>query len=135
MTWREQAACRTGGHDPDLWFPRGYSAPYEAQVEQARAVCRTCPVFQACEQWALGTYLEYGITAAMTPDERRRERHRLAPRTGPRTLAPCGTSAAYRRHKKYGEPIDEVCDQARRVDRAAEMRRSRAARRLAEATA
>lgn len=29
-----------------------------------------------------------------------------------RPLKPCGTPAAYRRHQRHGEPIDEPCDQA-----------------------
>lgn len=27
----------------------------------------------------------------------------------PRTLKPCGTYAAYRRHQRNGEPIDQAC--------------------------
>ena len=26
--------------------------------------------------------------------------------------APCGTTAAYQRHRRYGEPIDDACRQA-----------------------
>ena len=33
--------CRT--HDPELWF-----AEHTAQVEQAKALCRTCPVREGC---------------------------------------------------------------------------------------
>lgn len=29
-------------------------------------------------------------------------------------LAPCGSYAAYRRHRRYGEPVDEACQQAAR---------------------
>lgn len=30
----------------------------------------------------------------------------------PRPPAPCGTFAAYRRHKRKGEPVDDACQQA-----------------------
>ena len=32
----------------------------------------------------------------------------------PRELKPCGTAAAYRRHVRRGEPVDEACAQAAR---------------------
>lgn len=32
----------------------------------------------------------------------------------PRELSPCGTPAAYRRHKRNGEPVDDACAQAGR---------------------
>lgn len=35
-----------------------------------------------------------------------------------RELAPCGTAAAYRRHSKQREPIDEACRTAERLYRA-----------------
>ncbi len=33
--------CRS--HDPELWF-----AEHTAQVEQAKALCRTCPIREGC---------------------------------------------------------------------------------------
>lgn len=38
-----------------------------------------------------------------------RDRQRGGP---PRKLAPCGTYAAYRRHQRRGEPIDDACRDA-----------------------
>lgn len=32
----------------------------------------------------------------------------------PRQLAPCGTMAAYRRHKRHGEAVDKACQNAMR---------------------
>lgn len=37
-------------------------------------------------------------------------------------LAPCGTAAAYRRHKRKGEPVDEACRVAAREAEAARRR-------------
>lgn len=48
----------------------------------------------------------------------------------PRELKPCGTAAAYRRHVRRGEPVDELCAQAARDqknDRVAERRGALAA--------
>ena len=45
-------------------------------------------------------------------------------------LKPCGTPAAYRRHLRRGERVDEACRQAKNrdyQDRAPRIRRSRAA--------
>jgi hypothetical protein len=38
-----------------------------------------------------------------------RERQRGGP---PRAPQPCGTYAAYRRHQRHGEPIDDACREA-----------------------
>jgi len=35
-----------------------------------------------------------------------------------RDLAPCGTAAAARRHGKHGEPLDEACRIAQRLQKA-----------------
>lgn len=61
----------------------------------------------------------------MNADKQRayRERKRGGP---PRPLEPCGTLAAYRRHKRHGEPIDAACRDAYN----AEHRRMYRARRI-----
>ena len=43
-------------------------------------------------------------------------------------LRPCGTLAAYRRHKRRGEPVDEACRQEAARDQQARRRRRRLAR-------
>ncbi|MFG2046169.1 WhiB family transcriptional regulator [Micromonospora sp. NPDC048935] len=48
-------------------------------------------------------------------------------------LKPCGTSAAFRRHKRRGEPIDEACRQAN-ARSSADERQAKAARALAGRT-
>ncbi|WP_341719981.1 WhiB family transcriptional regulator [Micromonospora sp. FIMYZ51] len=47
-------------------------------------------------------------------------------RKQPADLAPCGTNAAYRRHKRRGEPVDEACLVAERRKAAAYYRSSKA---------
>lgn len=50
----------------------------------------------------------------------------------PRALAPCGTAAAYRRHKRRGEPVDDACAAAAREQKNSRVLTSRD--RLAEVT-
>src|SRR6478752_1753507 len=44
--WRAEALCRDT--DPELFFPIGTTGAALVQIEQARAVCRQCPVQAAC---------------------------------------------------------------------------------------
>lgn len=55
----------------------------------------------------------------------------------PVKIAPCGTIAAYRRHLRNGEPVDEFCNMAHNADaghRRAVARLGRSQAQLAEAT-
>lgn len=67
--WMEDAACR--GADPELWFPVGYGEPSKVQTQQAKAVCRRCPVEKTCLTWAIRTGQQDGIWGGRTPEERR----------------------------------------------------------------
>jgi hypothetical protein len=51
MDWRHNAVCRE--EDPELFFPIGNTGPALLQIEEAKAVCRRCPVMEQCLQWAL----------------------------------------------------------------------------------
>ncbi|MFI9244129.1 WhiB family transcriptional regulator [Streptomyces sp. NPDC053086] len=72
--WHAEAECRR--EDPELFEPRGESARYEAQIEQAKAICARCPVTEACLAWALQAEGDVGITdrqgiwGGTTPRER-----------------------------------------------------------------
>jgi WhiB family redox-sensing transcriptional regulator len=46
--------CRSG--DPELWF-----AEHTAQVEQAKALCRTCPVREGCLAGAIEREEPWGV--------------------------------------------------------------------------
>ena len=94
--WRRGAACRTA--DPDLFFPVGTKGPALRQIEQAKAICRTCDVIEQCLRWAKETSQDYGIWGGTTEDERAAQRRRSA------------------RNKKYAGrvavsgPVEEVVD-------------------------
>jgi WhiB family redox-sensing transcriptional regulator len=69
MDWRHEAICRE--EDPELFFPVGTSGPALLQVEQAKAVCRRCPVTEECLAWALESGQDAGVWGGMGEDERR----------------------------------------------------------------
>lgn len=82
--WAERAACRDV--DPELFFPvTGLETPaYARQVQQARQVCRRCPVLDECRTWALD-HLPYGVAGGLTADGRahyRRQRRDMDQLTG-----------------------------------------------------
>jgi WhiB family transcriptional regulator, redox-sensing transcriptional regulator len=78
--WRDMAACRS--EDPDLFFPIGTSGPALLQMEQAKAVCRRCPVRERCLHWAMNTGECMGVWGGTSETERRalRRRQRTAAR-------------------------------------------------------
>ena len=51
MDWRSRAACLE--KDPELFFPVGNTGPALLQIEEAKAVCRTCEVMDTCLQLSL----------------------------------------------------------------------------------
>lgn len=68
LTWLEDAGCR--GLDTELFFPAGPRGPGRRQADEAKAVCRACPVRRQCGSWALATAQEYGIWGGMDEEER-----------------------------------------------------------------
>jgi WhiB family transcriptional regulator, redox-sensing transcriptional regulator len=65
--WADDALCASGQFDPDLWFP-----DEGASAEDARKLCRRCPVLTECRSYALRTRQKWGIWAALTPIQRSR---------------------------------------------------------------
>lgn len=59
----EEAACRT--EDLEMFFAVG-----DGREEQAKAVCRRCPVRWECLTYALETRQRHGIWGGLTPEER-----------------------------------------------------------------
>jgi len=66
QSWRQQAACR--GLDPVIF----YAAPDDDDVENAKEVCATCHVREACLEYALSAREKEGIWGGCTDRERRR---------------------------------------------------------------
>ena len=65
LVWRQRAACR--GVDPDIFYP-----VTDEDAEDAKAICRACPVQQACLEWALQSREKDGVWGGATERERRR---------------------------------------------------------------
>jgi WhiB family redox-sensing transcriptional regulator len=65
QSWRQRAACR--GLDPEIFYPAA-----EEDSDAAKAVCATCPVREACLEYALAAREHEGIWGGTTPRERRR---------------------------------------------------------------
>ena len=65
--WRAKAACRD--KDPELFFPVGNTGAAYQQIEEAKAVCRTCKVIDACLKCALDTNQDYGVWGGLSEDE------------------------------------------------------------------
>ncbi|MER5355879.1 WhiB family transcriptional regulator [Kitasatospora sp. NPDC002551] len=74
--WRDRAVCRE--EDPELFFPVGNVGPALLQIEEAKAVCRRCPVMETCQRWALETGQDGGVWGGMSEDERRALKSRAA---------------------------------------------------------
>ncbi|MFQ6144465.1 WhiB family transcriptional regulator [Streptomyces seoulensis] len=66
--WQADAACLC--EDPELFFPVGEAGPALRQVEEAKAVCRRCPVLSQCLDWAVAHGV-LGVWGGLTDDERR----------------------------------------------------------------
>lgn len=69
MNWREYAKCRD--EDSELFFPVGTRGPALRQAEDAKSVCRVCPVQEQCAQWALDSGQEHGIWGGLDEEQRR----------------------------------------------------------------
>ena len=76
MDWRHKAACRD--EDPELFFPIGNNGPALLQTEEAKALCRLCPVLEQCRQWALDSGQDAGVWGGLSEDERRAMKRRAA---------------------------------------------------------
>lgn len=74
--WREDAVCID--HGPEMFFPERH----QALAQQAKAVCKTCPVRMECLDEAIANNERFGIWGGMDTLERskevRRRRNRKA---------------------------------------------------------
>lgn len=83
--WRHWAACRE--EDPELFFPTGNTGPALLQIEEAKAVCRRCPVEDLCFLWALDSGQDTGVWGGLSEQERRAIKRRRSRPTKPEQAA------------------------------------------------
>lgn len=76
--WRDGAACLHA--DPELFFPVSTTGPALRQVEEAKRICRDCPVQAPCLAWALRQGISSGVWGGTTAEERRAMRLTAAAR-------------------------------------------------------
>ena len=76
--WRNLASCRHT--EPDLFFPVGTTGPAIEQIENAKAVCRSCDAQSLCLEYAIATNQDSGIWGGTSEEERRKLRKQYAAR-------------------------------------------------------
>jgi len=73
----DKPACRAAGVNPDWWFPSRGGRHVEHKVTEltkARAICRTCPLMEACADWAADTHQMFGVWGGLSSKELRDRR-------------------------------------------------------------
>lgn len=57
---------------PDLFFPEDLGTPELrlAATKAAKALCHSCPIIDACYEYAIETDQVYGVWGGTSPDER-----------------------------------------------------------------
>lgn len=68
MSWGARAAC--AHEDAELFFPVGTTGPALLQTEEAKQVCRGCPVRQMCLDWAMTSGISHGVAGGLSEEER-----------------------------------------------------------------
>ena len=109
--WRHRASC--DGEDTSWWFPDKTGACNPATA-RAVAICKTCPVQQACLTHAQELPEHHGIWGGLTPEQRRGLRRRV-------TITH-GTRQGYGAHLRYGQIPCEPCKRANTEIAAAQRR-------------
>jgi WhiB family transcriptional regulator, redox-sensing transcriptional regulator len=66
LTWRERGLCK--GANPAVFYPEDDEDP----GEEAKAVCETCSVREACLEYAIAAREKLGVWGGYTARERRR---------------------------------------------------------------
>lgn len=78
--WMDHAAC--SGEDINLFFPPSAGEEHQPQIEQAKEICRRCPVRAECLEYALMLPIRHGIFGGLDEVERdllrRRQLRRVA---------------------------------------------------------
>ena len=127
--WRNLAACK--GLDPNLFFPTTGES-----INQAQAVCNTCPVTVECLHASFdGNYgdVELGVWGGEGHRGRRQQRINIrgrrqqrinirgrTPGKGNNMPKPInhGTDGGYQAHQRQKVPMCEPCREARKATRA-----------------
>ena len=74
LAWQERAGC--AGEDTELFFPPGAGEEFATRIEQAKQICRRCPVRAECLEYALTVPIRHGIFGGLDEVEREPLRRR-----------------------------------------------------------
>jgi WhiB family redox-sensing transcriptional regulator len=110
--WSSQSACQYT--DPEVFFPeKGKNA------NQAKQICRRCPVKGECLEFAVQTCQEHGIWGGLSEPERRELRRSkgITRPSEPQQIVH-GTYNGNQLHRRRGEQPCEPCRQAAIVRKA-----------------
>ena len=74
LDWLSEARCK--GQPTEIFFAADNERGMELRRSEwlAKQICRSCPVLEACRNYALDAPEPYGIWGALTPSERQRLR-------------------------------------------------------------
>ena len=77
QTWRDRAACL--GMDSDIFFPERTEG--RRTDKEAKAICATCPVTEACLDYAVSVWppMKFGVWGGKTERQLRAIRHERFP--------------------------------------------------------
>lgn len=93
LGFEHKAACRD--EDPEKWYPVATAEPAGSPAEEARKICKRCPVRVECAQAAVDAGRSYGIWAGFRLDGENPEREQLLAFIEPvRALTSAGKGAA-----------------------------------------
>jgi WhiB family redox-sensing transcriptional regulator len=81
--WRMEASCLDVA--PEMFFPVGGSDEALKQLHEAKRVCTSCLVRDACLQWADNTGITHGVWGGLSEDERRSLKRRTRRQDATRT--------------------------------------------------
>lgn len=106
--WARLARCRTA--PTSLFFPTQGD-----DVDQAKDLCRGCPVLAECRDYALTYPRLHGVWGGLSERQREQMVGPLPLDPEEAGLLPCGTAAAYKRHLRHGEAPCLACTEANRL--------------------
>lgn len=109
LDWMNHGLCVTHPN-PDLWFPSAVGIKGRQQVEAASRVCAACPVATQCRAHKERTGAAGGVWGGRTG----RPKATSASYGGPQNIAPHGTEARAKRHRRNNEKPCTACRLAER---------------------
>lgn len=70
--WAWQVLGARRGLDVELFYhPAGERrSTKQRRIDQAKAICQTCPVITECATWSLKTHEPYGVWGGLSEDDR-----------------------------------------------------------------